>query len=74
MGRATIISRGMDTTIMKYKCTTCSGEYNDTTLDGLQYYHACPPELDVDKKYFERRNKRDENIKTKKEGLGRTEI
>lgn len=57
--------------MIKYKCKTCGGEYENVMQDGLQYYHACPQILDKDGIYIERPNKRDENAGIKLEGLGR---
>ena len=58
----------------KYKCNTCGGEYNDFCLDGLAYYHACPPVFDDKSNYKERKDKRDENAGKKLEGKGRAPV
>lgn len=59
---------------MRYQCTTCGGEYDEFCQDGLQYYHACAPSTDDKGIITERKDKRDENVKTKKDGLGREKI
>lgn len=58
----------------KYKCTTCAGEYSDVLTDGLEYYHACPPELVAEDEYKERADKRDENVGKNLAGKGRSKI
>lgn len=55
---------------MKYKCKTCDGTYESICNDGLRYFHACPLVVDKDGVCIEMENKRDENIKSKLEGLG----
>ncbi len=60
--------------MIKYKCKTCQGTYSDKCADGLEYYHACPPERIDDFNYKERENKRDENTGKKLEGKGRDKI
>lgn len=60
--------------MIKYKCITCGGEYNDTGNDGLAYYHACPLERIEEDKYNEYTEKRNENAGKKLEGKGREKI
>lgn len=59
---------------MKYKCATCNGEYIDTSIDSVPYYHACAPILESKDKYIDRTDKRDENAGKKLEGKGRVKI
>ena len=59
---------------MKYKCTTCEGQYEDICTDSLQYFHACAPIPDGEFNTKERTNKRDENAGKKLEGKGRTAV
>lgn len=30
---------------MRYRCKTCLGTYSDILADGMQYFHACAPEI-----------------------------
>ena len=57
-----------------YKCKTCGGEYDDTSGNHYEYYHACPPVLNEKNEYVEREDKRDENAGINKEGKGRDEV
>ncbi len=27
----------------RFRCNTCGGSYTDTLVDGMDYFHACPP-------------------------------
>lgn len=27
----------------RVRCNTCNGEYDDVGVDGMRYFHACPP-------------------------------
>lgn len=69
---------------MKWRCSTCGGEYDDILPDGTLYFHACPPIFDPETdELIERPDARNENIvedrKTgrvwiKAEGKGRTKV
>lgn len=49
---------------MDYECLTCGGTFTDPLPDGYRYFHACAPVWDADQKRFvERGDKRDENIR-----------
>lgn len=60
----------MDPTLIMLKCKSCGGEYENILDDGMEYYHACPPIIDIDNNMLERPDKRDENIGKLKEGKG----
>lgn len=46
------------------RCKSCGGTYVPVGADGLTYYHACPPVWDdSNKRYVERADKRDENVR-----------
>lgn len=63
----------MDKSLIMLKCKSCGGEYKNILDDGMEYYHACPPIIDIDGNMLVREDKRDENIRVKKEGKG-TEV
>lgn len=52
------------------KCNTCGGEYKKICLDGMTYFHSCPPIVDQDNVMSERPDKRDENVGKKLQGKG----
>ena len=54
----------MTFTVNRYRCSSCSGEYDSHTVDqGLiyQYYHSCPPSIP-------KRDRRDERVVLEKDG------
>lgn len=45
----------------RWRCLSCSGEYEDTLPDGSAYFHACPPARDpLTGEVHERPDRRDE--------------
>ena len=51
--------------MIKLKCTTCGGEYDRISNDGVIYFHACPDIIDKDGNEINQPNKIDENKNTK---------